>query len=590
MKKYFLILILSTAFFLKSFSQESMAIENRFYISVAEKKNEIIAKIKENIPDLQSVYHLKNSDIIVFETKNIQQQYRLRDVIKEFGIDLKQDYKLPYNTCTTPSFVASDPYNDMGYWNSLNQNILKEKQLMDSIFWLIKPQYWNNENESNETVKLILSEIPNLSHQDMPAIDSVNSFDYYRNTTVSGTNATLHGSETGGVAFAKINNGLDMAGMSNVGKPIIKNNGTETFAIAPSTIAVIQSAINETYQNPNTRQIISNSSGIATVDPTLDLLFNSADTNQRVLLINSAGNNNLPIGQTMSNFHPSVLTVQAGNGFGAKASFSSYNAAISFKGVSMWGLTNTANTGTVNWQGTSASAPGAAGAAHLLWSLMPSKTAGEIRAMLVDSLNTTTLITNPSNTRTPSLRIGYLIQNLHFDIVHDYKDSVGTASNGGIANLNNSVHDIQGGTIGNPTFWYQKNQTGNWIQIPNGLLNKADLGAGDHFLKLEFDILHQPGKCTQIVRPLKLFTSMAYTFTGNGNWSTPSNWKNNLVPQLTLTNGTEVIINPTGTGECVVNVVNQTISTGAKVTVNKGKKIRVVNKFNLLTGGKFEVL
>lgn len=80
-----------------------------------------------------------------------------------------------------------------------------------------------------------------------------------------------------------------------------------------------------------------------------------------------------------------------------------------------------------------------------------------------------------------------------------------------------------------------------------------------------------------------------YEFTGSGNWSTAANWKNNLIPPTTLTNAEQVIINPSGTSECVVDII-QTISAGTSVTVKQGKKIRVINKFNLLTNGKFEVL
>ena len=85
---------------------------------------------------------------------------------------------------------------------------------------------------------------------------------------------------------------------------------------------------------------------------------------------------------------------------------------------------------------------------------------------------------------------------------------------------------------------------------------------------------------------------ITYEFTGSGNWSTASNWKDGLIPPPTLLDGTEVIINPTGTGtpECIVDVTAQTISSGAKVTVNHGKKITIVNKFNLQTGGKFDLL
>ncbi len=65
-----------------------------------------------------------------------------------------------------------------------------------------------------------------------------------------------------------------------------------------------------------------------------------------------------------------------------------------------------------------------------------------------------------------------------------------------------------------------------------------------------------------------------YTFTGTGNWDVPGNWLNNKIPPALLPAGTEIIIDPVVTGECILNTT-QTISTGAKITVMTGKKLRV---------------
>ncbi len=67
MKKITSLLVLSTVFFLTTFSQKKLIIKNRFYISVADRKNEIINKVNESMPFLKSIYRLKNSDIIVFK-------------------------------------------------------------------------------------------------------------------------------------------------------------------------------------------------------------------------------------------------------------------------------------------------------------------------------------------------------------------------------------------------------------------------------------------------------------------------------------------------------------------------------------------
>lgn len=74
-------------------------------------------------------------------------------------------------------------------------------------------------------------------------------------------------------------------------------------------------------------------------------------------------------------------------------------------------------------------------------------------------------------------------------------------------------------------------------------------------------------------------TASSFTFTGNGNWSTAANWSNSLVPPATLPHGSQIIINPGGTGECVLDI-QQRVSSAASVTVQAGKKFRVLG--NLL--------
>ena len=66
----------------------------------------------------------------------------------------------------------------------------------------------------------------------------------------------------------------------------------------------------------------------------------------------------------------------------------------------------------------------------------------------------------------------------------------------------------------------------------------------------------------------------SYVFNGNGNWSDASNWLYSRVPPATLPSGSEILISPKMGGECVVNI-NQTISTGAKITIAEGKKLRI---------------
>jgi hypothetical protein len=74
--------------------------------------------------------------------------------------------------------------------------------------------------------------------------------------------------------------------------------------------------------------------------------------------------------------------------------------------------------------------------------------------------------------------------------------------------------------------------------------------------------------------------SVIYTFIGNGNWDVASNWTNNTIPPATITSGSEIIINPIANGECILNV-SQTVSSGGIITVESGKKFRILSDLNI---------
>ena len=69
--------------------------------------------------------------------------------------------------------------------------------------------------------------------------------------------------------------------------------------------------------------------------------------------------------------------------------------------------------------------------------------------------------------------------------------------------------------------------------------------------------------------------SLNYIFIGAGNWDVPENWTNSLIPPATLNQNYQIIIDPKGTSDCILNV-RQIISTGAKLTVLPGKKLKVL--------------
>ena len=69
-----------------------------------------------------------------------------------------------------------------------------------------------------------------------------------------------------------------------------------------------------------------------------------------------------------------------------------------------------------------------------------------------------------------------------------------------------------------------------------------------------------------------------YTFTGEGSWDEPVNWKDLLVPPVSLPSCFEIFIDPRSTTECVLNIPQQIINSGAKITVATGKKFRLPGK------------
>ena len=69
-------------------------------------------------------------------------------------------------------------------------------------------------------------------------------------------------------------------------------------------------------------------------------------------------------------------------------------------------------------------------------------------------------------------------------------------------------------------------------------------------------------------------TATIYSFTGNGNWSDPANWANNLIPPANLLSTQQVFIDPPVNGECVLDV-QQTISLPGQLIIRQNKKFRI---------------
>ena len=72
-----------------------------------------------------------------------------------------------------------------------------------------------------------------------------------------------------------------------------------------------------------------------------------------------------------------------------------------------------------------------------------------------------------------------------------------------------------------------------------------------------------------------MYCNTTFTFNGNGNWTDANNWADNMIPPPILPSGAKIIVDPVASGECVLNTIQQ-IKTGASISVNNGKKFRIV--------------
>lgn len=99
-----------------------------------------------------------------------------------------------------------------------------------------------------------------------------------------------------------------------------------------------------------------------------------------------------------------------------------------------------------------------------------------------------------------------------------------------------------------------------------GLPESFTLAAGEYYVFLDRD-------------PTSKLPAV-YTFTGNGSWSVSSNWMGNAKPPQVLSSGSEIIIAPAVGGSCILDV-QQTISAGAKLSVQQGKNFVIKQSLNV---------
>jgi uncharacterized protein (TIGR02145 family) len=72
-----------------------------------------------------------------------------------------------------------------------------------------------------------------------------------------------------------------------------------------------------------------------------------------------------------------------------------------------------------------------------------------------------------------------------------------------------------------------------------------------------------------------------YTFTGSGNWRDTANWANRIVPSIVLQGGS-IVINPAGSGQCILSDT-QTVYSHGQLRVMANKKFVVTGQLKFIT-------
>ncbi len=146
-------------------------------------------------------------------------------------------------------------------------------------------------------------------------------------------------------------------------------------------------------------------------------------------------------------------------------------------------------------------------------------------------------------------------------------DSLGGGLAGGLNSISvdwTNVNPIIYGITDDGT---KKDSTGNKI------ISVTDTGAGSVFIVLGVADVNSTFRGIAFA-PEPAASLITFTFIGNGNWTDAANWTNNVKPPSTLLAGSEIIINHTANGSCILDTA-QTILAGAKLTINPGKNVTV---------------
>lgn len=485
MKTIWCLLVLILAITQSAISQDFL--KGRLILNYDQKSAAISKKVKTQLNTIR-ISKRRNLGFERFELIEFNAAHNIDSLIEVFakrGITATKDYIIPF--ANAGKVETNDLYNDMGYWNSANNSFYPAKSNMDSVLAFLPPLYQNNADDPEEKVLFVHTEIPRLTHKDLPPIDLDRSVDFWRGgTPLADSNATPHGSWTAGCGFAKWNNagipsGFDggMTGMTNNRRPIILNIADANAGYSSAAISMLYWCYNYCQTYPDRRIVISYSFGGSWFPEPIGSMI---DNQNRILLMHSAGNDNTTGYDLKNKFQ---LSVMATNPNGQKANFSNYGqfVDIAFQGASMYGLSPSDDFGINQWQGTSASAPCAAGLAVTLWNLMPQKKTNEIKAILKDPNNTTWMVAQPDNSEAkPNLRLWHLLGNLIFPLQQKFSKPVNAKMIPAI-DLDTLVNDLISTQINRRFFWLSKD---GWREITNGLLQLNEIGSGKRYIKYKW--------------------------------------------------------------------------------------------------------
>lgn len=283
----------------------------------------------------------------------------------------------------------------------------------------------------------------------------------------------------------------------------------------------------------------------------------------------------------------SVLSVGAVDTLGTVAGFSGYGpssdgqvkpgvAAVGRQAVIANGSTGMPGYGN----GTSFACPNMAGLSTCLWQAFPEVSNMEIISALQESASKFT---------TPDDRVGYGIPDLKKAFVilvkRLYTQTIQQAGCSAaikftVKSASNMMFDIQRKLPADADFVTINSISASGSFQQRNYAYNDDLSLVAVPSSIQYRIRMSVDTDTSFIfAPVTISHNLpcaTYTFTGNGNWNTASNWQGNLVPPATLPAGSSIIIDPIAGGQCILNV-SQEVAQGALFVVQPGKQL-------LLTG------